>query len=169
MITRGLRQCSMCKLIRHVIVFCRTPHSLREFDRRDLLPSDNSKNCVYDHSTPPADPQSTISNVVASLEQAQELAVVGFAAFAVGRARELGSRCLAQSRHRLTRHQGDMNDRCRGGCSHPARQAAGCSANSRSNVSCSKSRTHTVDPQEPVEIWQPMSAVQRLRSPPLRR
>lgn len=85
MITRGLRQCSMCKLIRHVIVFCRTPHSLREFDRRDLLPSDNSKNCVYDHSTPPADPQSTISNVVASLEQAQELAVVGFAAIAAYR------------------------------------------------------------------------------------
>jgi hypothetical protein len=94
MITRGLRQCSMCKLIRHVIVFCRTPHSLREFDRRDLLPSDNSKNCVYDHSTPPADPQSTISNVVASLEQAQELAVVGFAAVAVIQ------RSLANAYHR---------------------------------------------------------------------
>ena len=95
MITRGLRQCSMCKLIRHVIVFCRTPHSLREFDRRDLLPSDNSKNCVYDHSTPPADPQSTISNVVASLEQAQELAVVGFAAL-----------CTASSYAQLVRQRG---------------------------------------------------------------
>lgn len=119
MITRGLRQCSMCKLIRHVIVFCRTPHSLRKFDRRDLLPSDNSKNCVYDHSTPPADPQSTISNVVASLEQAQELAVVGFAALAVGRARELGSQCIARSCHRLTHQHGGINDRYQGGCSHP--------------------------------------------------
>lgn len=69
------------------------------------------------------------------------------AAIAVGRAQELGSRCLARSRHRLTRQRGGLNYRYRGDCSHPAWQSAGSSANSRSNVSCSKDRTHNVDPK----------------------
>ena len=47
----------------------------------------------------------------------------GCAASAVGRCRNLSSRCLARSRHRLTRQRGGINDRYRGGCSHPAWQA----------------------------------------------
>lgn len=42
----------------------------------------------------------------------------GVAATAAGRARELRSRCLARSRHRLTQQHGGINDRYREGCSH---------------------------------------------------
>lgn len=71
---------------------------------------------------------------------------VGFAATAVGRCRGLDSRSLAQSCHRLTQQHGGINDRYRKGCSHPARQATVCTANSRSNVHCTKGRTHALDP-----------------------
>ena len=64
------------------------------------------------------------------------------AATAVGRGRGVGSRSLAQSRHRLTQQRGGINDRYRKGCSHPAKQSTGCPANSRSNVRCTKGRTH---------------------------
>jgi len=68
------------------------------------------------------------------------------AAIAVCRARGLGSQYLVRSRHRLTQVRGSINGRYGGGCSHRGWQAADCSANSRSNVSCSKGWTHTVDP-----------------------
>jgi hypothetical protein len=54
---------------------------------------------------------------------------VGSAAIAAGSGRELGSRCLARSRHRLTRHRSSIDDRYRGGSSHPAWQAAGTLSN----------------------------------------
>lgn len=66
----------------------------------------------------------------------------GSAATAVGRGRGVGSRSLAQSRHRLTQQRGGINDRYRKGCSHPAKQSTGCPAKSRSNVRCTKGRTH---------------------------
>lgn len=44
---------------------------------------------------------------------------------AAGRSRELRSRYLARSRHRLTQQHGGINDRYREGCSHPAWQATG--------------------------------------------
>ena len=43
----------------------------------------------------------------------------GFAATAAGRARELGSRSLARSRHRLAQQHGGINNRYREGCCHP--------------------------------------------------
>lgn len=62
-------------------------------------------------------------------EATRDLTVVGFAAVAVGRGRELSSRCLARSCHRLTRQCGSINDRYRGDCSYPAWQAAGTPSN----------------------------------------
>ena len=41
-----------------------------------------------------------------------------FAAVAVGRGRDLSSRCLAQSCHWLTQQRGSIDDRYRGSCSH---------------------------------------------------
>jgi hypothetical protein len=40
------------------------------------------------------------------------------AAVAVGRGRDLSSRCLAQSCHWLTQQRGSIDDRYRGSCSH---------------------------------------------------
>lgn len=44
-----------------------------------------------------------------------------FAALAVGGSRQLGLRGVAGSRRRLNRQCGNMDDRYRGDCSHPAR------------------------------------------------
>jgi hypothetical protein len=72
------------------------------------------------------------------------------AAIAVSRGLELGSWYLARSSHRLTQQHGGISDRYREGCSHTAWQATGCSANSRTNVRCTKGRTHSLDPESVV-------------------
>ena len=56
--------------------------------------------------------------------------------------------CLARSRLRLIRLRDGNDDWCLADWSHPARLSAGWSANSRSNVSCSRSRTHALDHEE---------------------
>ena len=48
---------------------------------------------------------------------------------AVGRDRDLGSRCQARSRHRHRRQRGDVNDWYRAGSRHPVWQAAGTRSN----------------------------------------
>ena len=51
-------------------------------------------------------------------EAANRVPMGSYAAVAVGRGRDLSSRCLAQSCHWLTQQRGSIDDRYRGSCSH---------------------------------------------------
>lgn len=68
-------------------------------------------------------------------------------AIAVVRGSEGVSRCQLQSCHRLTQQRRSIYGRYRESCSHPASQASHCPGNPRPKVSCSKARTHALDPE----------------------